>query len=221
MPRPSPIRSTPTTRATACPGRPAPLLQRERLDRRPVPARAVAADLQRGASRRRLRRAAVRRPRPQPRLEQGQHRPGLQRPGRRVLRRKLRGTGHRAGVRERDRLHPDVPGQRPGGGPYTAASWTALHPHAQSFGSAAAQTVDSAGGNPDHRRRLRSDRRYDRRVQDGHGGDRSRDRGLHDDQPRLHAAGPADDHRDDQHARPVRRAHRAAVGRPPRRDRSG
>ena len=35
----------------------------------------------------------------------------------------------------------------PGGGPFAAASWAALHPHAISFGSAAAQTFTSAGGN--------------------------------------------------------------------------
>ncbi len=40
------------------------------------------------------------------------------------------------------------PTSAPGGGPYTAASWTALHPGTVSFGSAAAQTITSAGGNP-------------------------------------------------------------------------
>ncbi len=40
------------------------------------------------------------------------------------------------------------PASAPAGGPYTAASWSALHPGAQTFGSPAAQTVDSAGGNP-------------------------------------------------------------------------
>jgi fermentation-respiration switch protein FrsA (DUF1100 family) len=35
----------------------------------------------------------------------------------------------------------------PGGGPYTATTWAKLHPHALSFGSAAAQTFTSAGGN--------------------------------------------------------------------------
>jgi predicted acyl esterase len=35
----------------------------------------------------------------------------------------------------------------PGGGPFTAPSWRRLHPHSISFGSAAAQTFTSAGGN--------------------------------------------------------------------------
>lgn len=34
------------------------------------------------------------------------------------------------------------------GGPYTAKSWANLHPHKIAFGSAAAQTFTSAGGNP-------------------------------------------------------------------------
>jgi hypothetical protein len=40
------------------------------------------------------------------------------------------------------------PATAPGGGPYTAASWSGLHPGAQTFGSAAPQTLTSAGGNP-------------------------------------------------------------------------
>jgi hypothetical protein len=38
------------------------------------------------------------------------------------------------------------PQSAPAGGPFTAASWSALHPRSQTFGSAAAQTVTSAGG---------------------------------------------------------------------------
>jgi fermentation-respiration switch protein FrsA (DUF1100 family) len=38
------------------------------------------------------------------------------------------------------------PQSAPGGGPFTAASWPALHPNSQTFGSAAAQTVTSGGG---------------------------------------------------------------------------
>jgi predicted acyl esterase len=38
------------------------------------------------------------------------------------------------------------PQSAPAGGPYTAASWTALHPGSRTFGSAAPQTVTSAGG---------------------------------------------------------------------------
>ncbi|HEY0778984.1 MAG TPA: CocE/NonD family hydrolase [Gemmatirosa sp.] len=40
------------------------------------------------------------------------------------------------------------PSSAPGGGPYTAASWSALHPGTVSFGGAATQLVTSAGGNP-------------------------------------------------------------------------
>ena len=40
------------------------------------------------------------------------------------------------------------PQSAPGGGPFTATKWSKLHPHAVSFGSAEAQTLTSAGGNP-------------------------------------------------------------------------
>jgi cephalosporin-C deacetylase-like acetyl esterase len=40
------------------------------------------------------------------------------------------------------------PKSAPGGGPFTAKSWSRLHLHAVSFGSEAAQTLTSAGGNP-------------------------------------------------------------------------
>jgi len=39
------------------------------------------------------------------------------------------------------------PTSAPGGGPFTASSWSALHPHTLSFGSAASQSFTSAGGN--------------------------------------------------------------------------
>ena len=35
-----------------------------------------------------------------------------------------------------------------GGGPFTATTWSKLHPHTVKFGSASAQTLNSAGGNP-------------------------------------------------------------------------
>ncbi|HEX3519431.1 MAG TPA: CocE/NonD family hydrolase [Solirubrobacteraceae bacterium] len=38
------------------------------------------------------------------------------------------------------------PASEPGGGPYTARSWSAVHPHRLAFGSAATQTFTSAGG---------------------------------------------------------------------------
>jgi fermentation-respiration switch protein FrsA (DUF1100 family) len=40
------------------------------------------------------------------------------------------------------------PQSAPADGPFTATAWSALHPGRQSFGSAAAQTVVSAGGDP-------------------------------------------------------------------------
>jgi hypothetical protein len=39
------------------------------------------------------------------------------------------------------------PKTAPGGGPYTASSWSKLHPHTVTFGSAAGQIFTSAGGN--------------------------------------------------------------------------
>jgi hypothetical protein len=39
------------------------------------------------------------------------------------------------------------PKAAPGGGPFTATKWSKLHPHAVSFGSAAAQMFTGAGGN--------------------------------------------------------------------------
>jgi cephalosporin-C deacetylase-like acetyl esterase len=41
------------------------------------------------------------------------------------------------------------PKAAPAGGPFTAANWATLHPHAVTFGSAGAQTFTSAGGNPE------------------------------------------------------------------------
>jgi predicted acyl esterase len=40
------------------------------------------------------------------------------------------------------------PTAAPGGGPFTATDWAKLHPHTLTFGSAAAQTFTSVGGNP-------------------------------------------------------------------------
>jgi predicted acyl esterase len=40
------------------------------------------------------------------------------------------------------------PTAAPGGGPYTAKTWPKLHPHTVTFGSSAAQTFTSVGGNP-------------------------------------------------------------------------
>ena len=87
---------------------------RERLDRRPVPAREALRvyNSLRAAQPARRRRAPVRRPRPLARLEQGEHRPPLQRPGHGVLRHApARATEHAAArARQRDHVHPDLPG---------------------------------------------------------------------------------------------------------------
>jgi predicted acyl esterase len=40
------------------------------------------------------------------------------------------------------------PASAPADGPFTASSWSALHPGAQTFGSSGAQIVSSSGGNP-------------------------------------------------------------------------
>jgi predicted acyl esterase len=40
------------------------------------------------------------------------------------------------------------PKSAPGGGPYTAASWVALHPHTTTFGASTAQTFTSVGADP-------------------------------------------------------------------------
>jgi hypothetical protein len=61
---------------------------------------------------------------------------------------KLRGTATAPASGTVTAYTQTCPASAPGGGPYTAASWSALHPGTQSFGSAAPQTVDSGGGNP-------------------------------------------------------------------------
>jgi predicted acyl esterase len=61
---------------------------------------------------------------------------------------KLRGRGTAPASGSVSAYTQTCPASAPAGGPYTARNWSALHPGAQTFGSAAAQTVDSAGGNP-------------------------------------------------------------------------
>jgi hypothetical protein len=58
----------------------------------------------------------------------------------------LRGAGSPPAAGSVTAYTQTCPQSAPGGGPFTAASWTALHPSSQSFGSAATQTVTSAGG---------------------------------------------------------------------------
>ncbi len=61
---------------------------------------------------------------------------------------KLRGSGTAPASGSVTAFTQTCPASAPGGGPYAARSWAALHPHAQTFGSATAQLVDSAGGSP-------------------------------------------------------------------------
>ncbi|MEA2158779.1 MAG: type transport system ATP-binding protein [Solirubrobacteraceae bacterium] len=61
---------------------------------------------------------------------------------------KLRGTATAPASGTVTAYTQTCPAAAPAGGPYTAASWAALHPGTQTFGSAAAQTVDSGGGSP-------------------------------------------------------------------------
>ena len=61
---------------------------------------------------------------------------------------RLRGVGTPPAAGAVTAYTQTCPATAPGGGPYTASSWSALHPGAQTFGSAAPQTVTSAGGNP-------------------------------------------------------------------------
>ncbi len=85
---------------------------RERLDGRPVPGGAVAARVQPGALRERLRVAHVRRPRTQPGNEQGEQRSRVQRRGGGLLRSKARARRRSPEKRQRDRVHADVPVSR-------------------------------------------------------------------------------------------------------------
>jgi fermentation-respiration switch protein FrsA (DUF1100 family) len=60
----------------------------------------------------------------------------------------LRGSGTAPASGQVTAYTQTCPQSAPGGGPYTAPSWSALHPGTQTFGSAAAQTITSAGGDP-------------------------------------------------------------------------
>ncbi len=61
---------------------------------------------------------------------------------------RLRGAGSAPAAGSVTAFTQTCPQSAPGGGPYTAASWPALHPGSQTFGSVAPQTVTSAGGSP-------------------------------------------------------------------------
>ncbi|MGB9182582.1 MAG: CocE/NonD family hydrolase [Solirubrobacteraceae bacterium] len=60
----------------------------------------------------------------------------------------LNGTGSPPAAGSVTAYTQTCPQSAPADGPYTAASWPALHPGSQTFGSAAPQSVTSAGGSP-------------------------------------------------------------------------
>jgi hypothetical protein len=60
----------------------------------------------------------------------------------------LRGAGSPPGPGSVTAFTQTCPKGAPAGGPFRAASWPELHPGAVTFGAAAAQTVSSAGGDP-------------------------------------------------------------------------
>ena len=60
----------------------------------------------------------------------------------------LRGTGSAPAPGSVTAFTQTCPQGAPAGGPFTAASWPELHPGAVTFGTAAAQTVTSGGGDP-------------------------------------------------------------------------
>ena len=126
---------------------------------------------------------------------------------------RLQHAGKAPGQRQRHRLHPDLPAERARRRPVHARTGSKLHPHTVTFGSAAAQLFTSAGGNADHRRRIRPDRRHHRRVQGSQSRNRAEHRQLHDDEPRVHAVGAAHRDRYGEDHRSVRRARLAPVGR--------
>jgi predicted acyl esterase len=61
---------------------------------------------------------------------------------------RLRGIGEGPGPGHVTAYTQTCPKSAPGGGPFTASSWSKLHPGTVTFGSAPSQTVTSDGGNP-------------------------------------------------------------------------
>ncbi|HEY2570860.1 MAG TPA: alpha/beta fold hydrolase [Solirubrobacteraceae bacterium] len=61
---------------------------------------------------------------------------------------RLKHTGTAPANRSVTAYTQTCPQGAPGGGPFTAAQWSKLHPHTVTFGSGAAQLLTSAGGNP-------------------------------------------------------------------------
>src|ERR1019366_8168510 len=105
------------------------------------------------------------------------------------------------------------PTAEPGGGPYTARSWAALHPHRLDFGSPAPPALPSARGGPEPAH----PRRQGRSLQDRARRERAQQRHLHHHQLRHDRAGDADDHGHHPRPRPLRRARCPPVGRDARR----
>ena len=123
----------------------------ERLDRRSVPAPARPPRLQPPS----LAvpglpgQPPVRRPRPQPRLEQGGDEPGyFFDQAARFFRAHLKNAGGAPGAGLGDRVHPDLSLERPRWQARSRPrSWRAIHNGGLDFGSNAAKTFTSAGGN--------------------------------------------------------------------------
>ena len=125
--------------------------RRERLDRRPLPRRGGAARVahlpqgQGGA-----RDAAVRRPGPPARREQGRRGQGAQHPGREVLQRLSQGRRAAPRVRARSRPSPrPVRPTLPQAGRTTRAAGRGSRPSRVAFRAGGTQRITSTGGDPD------------------------------------------------------------------------
>ena len=155
---------------------------RERLDRRPLPARAGAAGLRLPAQEVPAGggQPAARRPRPQPRLQQADRQPLLQQPGGAAS-----SPHHLLGARKQGPAPGSVtaftqtcPLAAPDGGPFKAKRWSALHPGRFGFGSAGRAGIHLRRRQRHRRQSLRPDLRHDRSLQDDPGRDRAQHRRL-------------------------------------------
>ena len=187
-----------------------------RLDRRPVPLLGAAADLQRAARRQpeRARVAAVRRPRPPARVEQGQRRPGAQRRGLHVPRRLPARSRLAARAGQRHRVHPDLPARRGRRRPVHGGKLARAAPRRGDVRRRRGADGHLRRRRPADRAGVRPDLRRRRRLQEHRERERAGHRRLHRLQRRpLHADGPPDGdgrHPDDGRQWPARLA---AVGR--------
>ena len=176
----SPTRSTPTTRATACRGKPAPmLLQSGWTDDLFPPAQSLRVynagarckgyaallfgDLghSRGSNK-----------------ENTDH--AFQEEGARVLRGAAAARRHGAGERQRDGLHADVPAERARRRPVHGQEVVEAAPARGHVRLGRRADVHLGRRQPDDRRRIRPDRRHQRRVQDGQSRNRAEHGQLHD-----------------------------------------